>query len=180
MPVERMYSLENHTLAADSIKLLQQVLVGSYRDRCCDDFRSIRNTTVPASFHYRIDLRDDPTNYEKSAAEATGLRYVSIPMSDSRRPSDQQIEQFLKLVDEPETGRFYVHCAGGRHRTGVMGAVYRINHDGWDFDGTYKEMKTYDFYTRWGHGAMKDYVQDYYGRLRSINVSAGGATCVSR
>jgi hypothetical protein len=25
----------------------------------------------------------------------------------------------------------------------------------------YKEMKQYDFYTRWGHGAFKDFVQDY-------------------
>src|SRR5438270_10136502 len=30
-----------------------------------------------------IDLRDDPTSYEKRDAEAAGMRYVNIPMSDS-------------------------------------------------------------------------------------------------
>jgi protein tyrosine/serine phosphatase len=94
-------------------------------------------------------------------------------MSDSGRPRDEQIEQFLKIANDPSTGPFFVHCAGGRHRTGVMGAVYRMNHDGWDFDKAYQEMKAYDFYTRWGHGALKDYVQDFYGHSQSIVVSTG-------
>jgi protein tyrosine/serine phosphatase len=118
-----------------------------------------------------IDLRDDPTSYEKRDAESAGMRYVNIPMSDSSRPQDEQIDQFLKLANDPATGPFFVHCAGGRHRTGVMGAVYRITKYGWDFNQAYKEMGAYDFYTRWGHGALKDYVKDYSGHLKSIDVS---------
>jgi protein tyrosine/serine phosphatase len=121
-----------------------------------------------------VDLRDDPASYEKRDSEAAGMRYVNIPMSDSSRPRDEQIEQFLKLANDPATGPFFVHCAGGRHRTGVMGAVYRMTKYGWDFDQAYKEMEKYDFYTRWGHGALKDYVKDYAaGHLKSIEVSAG-------
>ena len=123
-----------------------------------------------------IDLRDDPTSYEKRAAEAAGMRYVNIPMSDSSRPRDEQIDQFLKLANDPATGRFFVHCAGGRHRTGVMGAVYRMTHDGWGFDQAYKEMKNYDFYTRFGHGSLKDYVQDFSGHTKSIEVSTGNSS----
>src|SRR5262249_13002473 len=118
-----------------------------------------------------IDLRDDPTSYEKRAAEAVGIRYVNIPMSDSTRPSDKQIEEFLKLATDPATGHFYVHCAGGRHRTGIVGAVYRMKLDGWDFERAYKEMKDYDFYTRWGHGPLKTYAQEYYSNIQSIEVS---------
>jgi protein tyrosine/serine phosphatase len=113
-----------------------------------------------------IDLRDDPTSYEKRAAEAAGLRYVNIPMSDTSYPKEAQVQQFLKLATDPATGAFYVHCAGGRHRTGVAGAVYRMSVYGWDYDRTYGEMKGYDFYTRWGHGAMKDYVQDYWKKVQ--------------
>lgn len=120
-----------------------------------------------------IDLQDDPTSYEKQAAEAAGMRYVNIPMSSTSRPREEQIEHFLKLANDPATGSFFVHCAGGRHRTGVMGAVYRMSHDGWDFDRAYQEMKDYDFYTRFGHGSLKDYVQDYDVHQRSIEVSTG-------
>jgi protein tyrosine/serine phosphatase len=108
-----------------------------------------------------IDLQDDPTTYEKQKVEALGMTYVNIPMSDKDYPESAKIQQFLKLVDDPTTGKFYVHCAGGRHRTGVMGAVYRFNHYNWNYDQVYAEMKKYDFYTRWGHGDMKKFVQDY-------------------
>ena len=108
-----------------------------------------------------IDLQDDPTSYEKQNVEALGMKYINIPMSDKDYPETAKIDQFLKLVNDPTTGKFYIHCAGGRHRTGVMGAVYRFNHYNWNYDQVYAEMKKYDFYTRWGHGDMKKFVQDY-------------------
>ena len=108
-----------------------------------------------------IDLRDDPASYEKQSVEAAGMKYVNIPMSDKQYPETSKIEEFLKLVDDPGTGKFYVHCAGGRHRTGVMGAVYRFNHYNWNYDQVYAEMKKFDFYTRFGHGDLKKFVQDY-------------------
>jgi protein tyrosine/serine phosphatase len=108
-----------------------------------------------------IDLRQDPKDYEKPTVEALGMRYVNIPMSDKDYPKTSDIEAFLKLASDPETGKFYVHCAGGRHRTGVIGAVYRFINYNWTYDQVYAEMKDYDFYTRWGHGDMKKFVQDY-------------------
>ena len=120
-----------------------------------------------------IDLQDDPTSYEKQKVEALGMKYVNIPMSDKDYPPTAKIDQFLKLVDDPTTGKFYVHCAGGRHRTGVMGAVYRFNRYNWNYDQVYAEMKKYDFYTRWGHGDMKKFVQDY-----SVNFPTKSAVAV--
>jgi protein tyrosine/serine phosphatase len=121
-----------------------------------------------------IDLQDKPKGYEKPAVEALGMRYINIPMSDKDYPEDAQIKAFLKIADDPATGKFFVHCAGGRHRTGVVGAVYRFNHYHWNFDQVYKEMKDYDFYTSWGHGDMKKYVEDYWQRIQSDNTTNGG------
>jgi protein tyrosine/serine phosphatase len=114
-----------------------------------------------------IDLQDDPTSYEKQNVEALGMKYINIPMSDKDYPESAKVDQFLKLVNDPSTGKFYVHCAGGRHRTGVMGAVYRFNHYNWNYDQVYAEMKKYDFYTRWGHGDMKKFVQDYAANFQN-------------
>src|SRR5689334_16401911 len=36
-----------------------------------------------------IDLRDDAVSYEKRDAEAAGMKYVNIPMSDSSYPKDE-------------------------------------------------------------------------------------------
>lgn len=120
-----------------------------------------------------IDLRDDPESYEKPMVESLGMTYVHIPMIAKKYPTPEALEMFLKTVNDPNTGKFYVHCAGGRHRTGVMGAVYRFKFYNWDFEQVYKEMKQYDFYTRWGHGAFKDFVEDYYAQMQQQAKSAG-------
>ena len=126
-----------------------------------------------------IDLRDDPTSYERRAAEAQGMRYVNIPMSDSSYPKEDQIQAFLKVVNDPATGKFFAHCAGGRHRTGVVGAVYRFTVNHWSYDQAYAEMKEYDFYTSWGHGDMKKYVQDYSKRTQTDGASTSAVTAIS-
>lgn len=114
-----------------------------------------------------IDLTDNSLEREKPAVEAAGLRYVNIPIEDKTNPSEAQISEFLRITNDPATGKFYVHCAGGRHRTGVMGAVYRFNHDNWNYDQVYAEMKQFDFYTSNGHGKQLDFVQNYWQQLQA-------------
>jgi protein tyrosine phosphatase (PTP) superfamily phosphohydrolase (DUF442 family) len=114
-----------------------------------------------------IDLRETPKAYEKSAVEALGMKYVNIPMKTRKYPTPGQIEAFMKQVEDASTGPFFVHCAGGRHRTGIMGAVYRFEYDGWDYEKVFAEMKRYDFYSRWGHGPMKEFVKDYWEEIQT-------------
>ncbi|MGH9945542.1 MAG: fused DSP-PTPase phosphatase/NAD kinase-like protein [Pyrinomonadaceae bacterium] len=123
-----------------------------------------------------LDLREDAEVYAKSAAEAAGLRYVNIPMRGKTYPKEQDIAAFLQAVNDPETGKFYAHCAGGRHRTGSVGAVYRFNLNGWNYDQVYREMKNYDFYTRWGHGDYKKFVQDYWQRVQTHQIAPAATT----
>lgn len=111
-----------------------------------------------------IDLRNDPTDYEKPQVEALGMRYVNIPMSGWKYPNDKDVEAFMALINDPETGIVYVHCKAGKHRTGLAGAVYRFNQYGWTYDQAYKEMKKFN-YTSWPvHFNIKSYVKDYAKR----------------
>lgn len=118
-----------------------------------------------------IDLTDN-TPEERGYAEAQGLRYVNIAIPDKKDPSAEQIDAFLKLVNDSETGKFYVHCAGGRHRTGVMGAIYRFNNYHWNFDQVYAEMLEFDFYTSNGHGGQKKFVENYAQQMLNNRAEA--------
>ena len=118
-----------------------------------------------------VDLQAEPKEYEKRMVEALGMRYVNIPMETKTYPTAEQVDAFLKLIDDPNTGKFYVHCAGGRHRTGAMGAVYRFTKYNWNFDQVYAEMKKFDFYTSWGHGDYKEFVKDYWTRMQASNAA---------
>lgn len=126
-----------------------------------DDYQSLKNLGIKTV----IDLRNDPTEYEKSAVEALGMRYINIPMSGWKTPKDSQINEFMKIANDPETGKFFVHCKAGIHRTGVTGAVYRFENYGWDYDKAYKEMKNYNFSWWLVHGKLKSYVKDYAEKL---------------
>lgn len=125
-----------------------------------------------------IDLRDDPKSYEQPMVESLGMRYVHIPMISQTYPTEAATQAFLKTVSDPATGKFFVHCAGGRHRTGAMGAVYRYHFYHWNFDQVYQEMKQYDFYTRWNHGMFKTFVEDYYRQMQT-NDTAKSTTSIS-
>ena len=125
-----------------------------------------------------IDLTDNSRSYEQPAVEAAGLRYVNVPLVDKSYPTAEQVNAFLKAVDDPATGMFYVHCAGGRHRTGIMGAVYRFNHDHWNLDQAYAEMLQYDFYTSNGHGKQLDFVQDYWQQFQAKKLATVTPTTI--
>src|ERR1044072_2143036 len=79
-----------------------------------------------------IDLTDNPREKAQPAVEAAGMRYVNIPIVDKKNPSAAQINEFLRITNDTATGKFYLHCAGGRHRTGVMGAGDRTNPHNWN------------------------------------------------
>src|ERR1700749_4712994 len=126
-----------------------------------------------------IDLQEEPEPTERANVESLGMRYVNIPMVDKAYPKPEWVAAFLKTVDDPATGKFFVHCAGGRHRTGAMGAVYRYEKYGWNYDQVYAEMKQYDFYTSWGHGDFKTFVEDYGRQMQTRGASANATSTAS-
>lgn len=114
-----------------------------------------------------VDLRNDPTSYEKAAVEALGMKYINIPMDDAEYPKTEHIEAFLAVVNDPANGAVFAHCKGGKHRAGVTGAVYRFTKYGWNYDQVFEEMENYEFHTRWGRKVMKQFVADYAAKMKN-------------
>jgi protein tyrosine/serine phosphatase len=122
-----------------------------------EDYQALKDLGVNTV----VDLRNDPTDYEKAAVEALGMKYVNIPMSGWKWAKDKQVEEFMALMNDPATGVVYAHCKAGKHRTGLTGAIYRFEKYGWDYDKAYEEMKNYD-YSSWPvHYNIKSFVKDY-------------------
>ena len=141
-----------------------------------DDYESLKALGIKTV----IDLQAEPKDYEKQIVESLGMHYVNIPMVDKAYPKAEDVEAFLKLANDPDTGKFYVHCAGGRHRTGAMGAAYRFTKYHWNYDQVYSEMKKFDFYTSWGHGDFKKFVEDYWAHMQAANTTAAVASSVGK
>ena len=96
---------------------------------------------------------------EKAKVEQYGMRYLHIPMSTRKPPTAEEIATFLAAVDDE--GDVYVHCVGGRHRTGVMTGVYRMTRDGLTGEQAFKEMKKHKYGPDFLHPEFKKFIHNY-------------------
>ena len=120
-----------------------------------------------------IDLTQDGDSQEPATVEQLGMKFYRIPMTTHEPPSAAKIAQFLKLVENPANQPVYVHCQGGRHRTGLMTAVYRMTDEGWTPNQAFAEMKQYKFGADFLHSEFKDFVYSY--RVEPAHVAASEA-----
>lgn len=108
-----------------------------------------------------INLINDEKGDEGATVQGMGMTYIHIPMTTGTPPTPEQIKQFLSLVEDPAHQPVYVHCVGGKHRTGVMTAIYRMTEDGWNADQAFKEMKQYKFGADFLHPEFKSFVYHF-------------------
>jgi uncharacterized protein (TIGR01244 family) len=114
-----------------------------------------------------VNLREDDAQAkrEQSEASAAGLKYFSVPMNETGRPTDAQVERALAIINDAENQPVFVHCRLGADRTGTIIAVYRISHDGWTSEGAKAEANRHGMHI-W-ETKMKDYIHDYYLRQQT-------------
>jgi uncharacterized protein (TIGR01244 family) len=111
-----------------------------------------------------INLRgaSEDTRKEQAEVEASGMRYFNIPMPSLGRPTDEQVERALAIIDARENWPVFVHCQRGADRTGLIVAAYRISHESWTDEQAITEAK------RFGLAGIqfrkKGYISDYYKR----------------
>jgi protein tyrosine phosphatase (PTP) superfamily phosphohydrolase (DUF442 family) len=108
-----------------------------------------------------IDLAAEGDQAEEANARAAGIQFVRIPMSTHQVPSPQIVTQFLSLVNDPANQPVYVHCIGGRHRTGVMTAIYRMSMEQWNWMRAFDEMKQYKYGADFLHPEFKAFIESF-------------------
>jgi len=121
-----------------------------------------------------VDLQGDGQANEQQLVESAGMKFMRIPMTTRTVPTGEQIASFLKMVNDPANQPVYVHCAGGRHRTGVMTAIYRMTHDSWTSEKAFKEMKQYKFGADFLHPEFKKFVYAYRAKPADPASAPGG------
>jgi protein tyrosine/serine phosphatase len=135
-----------------------------------DDYAALKALGVNTIINLTSDDAD-PT--EQAMAESAGLHYMQIPMTTHEQPTTEQLARFLTIVNDPASQPVYVHCVGGRHRTGVMTAAYRMSHEGWTADQAFKEMKHYNFGADFLHPEFKQFVFAYHpDTIRAADAAA--------
>jgi protein tyrosine/serine phosphatase len=112
---------------------------------------------------------------EQRQVESHGMRYVHIPMTTREAPTAEQQALFLSIVNAAEHQPVYVHCVGGKHRTGVMTAVYRMTNDGLTGKQAFKEMKQFKYGWDFLHPEFKEFVYAFKPSERTAVAAAAAA-----
>ena len=76
---------------------------------------------------------------EQQAVEAAGLKYFNIPVN-YQNPSDADVDQFLKITDDPANRPMFIHCTAAI-RVGAFWMIRRVLRDGMTIDAALEEAK---------------------------------------
>jgi len=91
-----------------------------------------------------INLRqtNDVWRAEEAEAQAKGILYTNLPLSGVGRPTTEQVETILALIQRLPSPVF-VHCQHGCDRTGTIVACYRIRQGRWTAQAAQAEANRY-------------------------------------
>jgi protein tyrosine/serine phosphatase len=104
-----------------------------------------------------LELPGPNVDEERAAVEAAGLLWRPLPISDKETPPADFAARWLQIATDQALWPIFVHCAGGRHRTGLAVAIYRVAVERWAKDAAWAEAKERGFYAALDHGALERY-----------------------
>ena len=74
---------------------------------------------------------------EEAEAKKLGLRYFNIPVVFGD-PKDEQVDEFLKITDDPENRPAFIHCTAAT-QVGAFWMIRRVLRDGWPVEKAEEE-----------------------------------------
>jgi uncharacterized protein (TIGR01244 family) len=80
---------------------------------------------------------------EREAVAAAGLKYFNIPVVYTS-PTDAQVDEFLRLTDDPENRPMFIHCTAAI-RVGAFWMIRRVMRDGMSVEAAREEARKVGF-----------------------------------
>ena len=117
---------------------------------------------------------------EQEMCRNLGVKYIHVKpdlvhLSEYPQKRPAVLDEMLAVYDDPENYPMLIHCKAGLHRTGLLAALYRVEHQGWTTAEAYREMKAQGFGDKdctESNLYVKQYLLDYQPRWQASQVSA--------
>lgn len=103
----------------------------------------LENVFRKYAVHTALSLRhEDYPEYEteRRVAGEYGAEFVRVPVSSTESFTPDQLAELRRLFADESAYPILVHCQHGKARTGVVVALWRIEHDGWAGARAVEEM----------------------------------------
>ncbi len=121
------------------------------------------------------DARDDgrkPDTAEDDWCASHGVKHVTLSPANwhddagGTPPVQENVTEFLKIVDDPKNRPVLVHCFAGIHRTGGYVSVFRMEYDGWQPAEAIDEMESMGTARTVFDDEIRGYLRQYTPRAR--------------
>lgn len=124
--------------------------------------------------------QNSSVEWEEKLCFKNFVHHVALPLGSTEQRAqnspgesyklvESAAQQFLDIMSDPVTypRPILVHCLAGKHRTGAMAALFRIEKQGWSKEQAIAEMKAlgYDDFTSFD--PVRDYVVNWSPRQKT-------------
>jgi uncharacterized protein (TIGR01244 family) len=103
-----------------------------------EHFEYLKGTGVKAVLNLRPPAEHREAE-ERAEVERLGMKYFNIPVV-YREPTDAQVDEFLKITDDPANRPMLIHCTAAI-RVGTFWMIRRIVRDGMSYDDALAEAR---------------------------------------
>lgn len=125
---------------------------------------------------------------ESELCKELGVKYQFIYVrlakhNESHSNPPQAVKEFLEVMDNEDSFPVLFHCKAGLHRTGVMGAVYRMEYNDWSREDAMRELRSHgfgEFVGNFKNHYIQQYVVSYQPRHSTGERTPVKATLTSR
>jgi tyrosine-protein phosphatase SIW14 len=159
----RHHTLRNLHVVDDGILYRSGQLSVDGLARVVHDYR-IRTVVTLRDAHVTGD--EPPDLAEEEWCKKEELNYYRLPhrpwlAPDGSVPNEINVVKFLQIMKDPANYPVLVHCLAGKHRTGAMCAVYRMEYDHWSNQKAIDELELFGFENLYESLDVLGYLQRY-------------------
>jgi tyrosine-protein phosphatase SIW14 len=85
-------------------------------------------------------------------------------LNDGSAPATENVDEFLKILDDPKHYPILVHCMAGTHRTGAYCAIYRMEFEHWTNAEAMTELRAGGYRHLFEEEDIRGYLTQYTPR----------------
>ena len=112
-----------------------------------------------------INMRGSEENHlwESRICDSLDIQYFHMPMDGREVPDTADLNNILRIIENQQNQPIMYHCLGGKDRTGIVTAIYRLKNYDVSFEEVHKEMLMYG-YNEEEFPQLAEFVKNYRKR----------------
>ena len=119
-----------------------------------------------------LDLRGGDRDNSWVDVDPRGLNIKTIDIPDFEPPTYDQVEEALKILNNPENQPVFVHCKAGVGRTGTITACWNVD-KGLTAEEALQKERINSYY---GSLRQEDFVRDFERHLKNPEMKEAGTS----